>query len=261
MIARITDALERERESNRVKDEFLAIVSHELRTPLNAVLGWAHILNSGTLGASTQRKALESLERNAKAQAQLVEDLLDVSRITSGKLRMNSEPVSLHTIVAGAVDTVRLAAVARGVNIRVAMDPHIDIVVTGDADRLQQVVWNLLSNAVKFNVPDGHVDVTLRRSNAMAEIVVTDVGQGIADDFLPYLFERFRQADASFSRKHGGLGLGLAIVQHLTEAHGGSVTAESAGEGHGATFIVRLPIREVVPRSETRPSGARIATS
>jgi signal transduction histidine kinase/ActR/RegA family two-component response regulator len=256
MIARITDALERERESNRVKDEFLAIVSHELRTPLNAVLGWAHILNSGTLGASTQRKALESLERNAKAQAQLVEDLLDVSRITSGKLRMNSEPVSLHTIVAGAVDTVRLAAVARGINIRVAMDPHIDIVVTGDADRLQQVVWNLLSNAVKFNVPDGHVDITLRRSNAMAEIVVTDVGQGIADDFLPYLFERFRQADASFSRKHGGLGLGLAIVQHLTEAHGGSVTAESAGEGHGATFIVRLPIREIVPRSETRPSGA-----
>ena len=254
MIGRITDALERERESNRVKDEFLAIVSHELRTPLNAVLGWAHILNSGTLAPQTRRKALESLERNAKAQAQLVEDLLDVSRITSGKLRMKSDPVSLNAIVAGAVDTIRLAAAARGINIRVTLDPHADIIVTGDADRLQQVVWNLLSNAVKFNVADGEVEIALRQNGGTAELIVRDSGLGIPADFLPHLFERFTQADASFSRKHGGLGLGLAIVRHLTEAHGGTVDAQSTGEGQGATFTVRLPIREVLSRSETRPA-------
>jgi signal transduction histidine kinase/ActR/RegA family two-component response regulator len=253
MIGRITDALARERESNRVKDEFLAVVSHELRTPLNAVLGWAHILNSGSLAAQTRQKALESLERNAKAQAQLVEDLLDVSRITSGKLRMKSDPVSLNAIVAGAVDTIRLAAAARGITIRIAIDPRADIIVTGDADRLQQVVWNLLSNAVKFNVDDGEVEIALRQNNAAAELIVRDSGLGIPAGFLPHLFERFRQADSSFSRKHGGLGLGLAIVRHLTEAHGGTVDAQSTGEGHGATFTVRLPIREVLTGSETKP--------
>jgi signal transduction histidine kinase/ActR/RegA family two-component response regulator len=251
MLGRITDALARERESNRLKDDFLAVVSHELRTPLNAVLGWAHMLRSGTLPAETQRRALESLERNAKAQAQLVEDLLDVSRIMSGKLRIKSEDVNLNGVVEAAAETIRLAATAKGITTAVIMDSATQIIVAGDADRLQQVVWNLLSNAVKFNYESGHIDIEVRRSGPSAEIVVRDTGQGIPPSFVPHLFERFRQADPSPSRKQGGLGLGLAIVQHLTEAHGGTVSAASPGEGGGATFTVRLPIRTV-----TRPLTA-----
>ena len=255
MLGRITEALARERESNRLKDEFLAIVSHELRTPLNAVLGWTHLLQSGSLGAATQQKALVALQRNAKAQAQLVEDLLDVSRIMAGKLGVKSEQVNLNAVVEGAVETIRLAAAAKNITVNVRINRSTRIVVTGDADRLQQVVWNLMSNAVKFNREDGRIDVELRQDDSMAEIVVSDTGQGISPAFLPHLFERFRQADASVSRQHGGLGLGLAIVKSLTEAHGGTVTADSPGEGRGATFKVRLPIRDVSAdkRRDIRP--------
>ncbi len=236
-------------EANRIKDEFLATLSHELRTPLNAILGWSHLLRSGTLPAQTHQRALEALDRNAKAQTQLVDDLLDVSRIISGKLAIKSEQVDLAAVIAVAIDAIRPSATAKGVNLEVTIDPGAQVFVTGDADRLQQVAWNLLSNAVKFTPDGGRVDVEVRRAVSCAELIVADTGQGIAASFLPHVFERFRQADSSTARTHGGLGLGLAIVRHLTEAHGGSVTVESAGTGQGTTFVVRLPIRAVAERT------------
>jgi Signal transduction histidine kinase len=249
--------------ANRAKDEFLATLSHELRTPLNAMLGWAHMLRANVLPPETQRRALETLERNVRTQAQLVDDLLDVSRIVAGKLHIKGDEVDLTTVVMVAADTVRPASAAKGLSFRVAADPDRQVIVMGDVDRLRQILWNLLTNAVKFTPRGGHVEIELRTTDTSASVVVTDTGQGIRQDFLRHVFERFRQADGSAARRHGGLGLGLAIVRHLTEAHGGSVSAESAGEGLGATFTVQLPIREVRTRPSTNqtpePRGTALA--
>jgi PAS domain S-box-containing protein len=241
----ITDrkALETElRQASQVKDEFLATLSHELRTPLNAVLGWAHMLRENTIDPSMRERALESLERNARAQAQLVEDLLDVSRIRSGKLPVRSEPVDVAEVVRHAVETVQAGVAAKGLTLQLNLPDGPRLLVLGDSDRLQQVVWNLVSNAVKFTPAGGRVDVDLQRDGSSALIVVRDTGQGIDPAFQPRLFERFSQMDSSKTRMHGGLGLGLSIVRHLVEAHGGTVDAESEGQGRGTTFRVRLPL-------------------
>ena len=228
-------------EANRLKDQFLATVSHELRTPLNAILGWARMLNSGRIDERTSVHALEVIERNARAQAQLIDDLLDVSRIISGKLRLNINPVEPLAIVDLALDAVRPAAEAKDIQLQRNYDPKTGT-IPGDPDRLQQIIWNLLSNAIKFTPAGGKVTIAVRRTQAHIEVEITDTGQGIDSEFLPYVFDRFRQGDATVARAHGGLGLGLAIVRHLTELHGGTVEAQSQGEGHGATFTVRLPI-------------------
>jgi PAS domain S-box-containing protein len=227
-------------EANRLKDEFLATLSHELRTPLTAILGWAHMLKAGGLDEATARHAVETVERNAHAQRQLVEDVLDVSRIVTGKLRIERTAVNLLDVVRAALDSVRPAADAKRIELQCSFDPRAGL-VAGDPSRLQQVVWNLLSNAVKFTPAGGVVRIGVERLLAQTRITLSDTGQGIAPDFLPYVFDRFRQADGSTTRQHGGLGLGLAIVRHLVEAHGGSVHAYSAGTGAGATFTVDLP--------------------
>jgi len=233
---------------NRVKDEFLATLSHELRTPLNAILGWSRLVRMGKLDERGRERALETIERNARSQAQLIEDLLDVSRIISGKFCVEVHAVALPEVVEAALDSVRLAADARGIDLRAAVEPTPPI--SGDPTRLQQVVWNLLSNAIKFTSKGGHVVLALRQVESHVEIEVCDDGQGISADFLPYVFDRFRQADGTTTRAHNGLGLGLAIVRHLVELHGGSVRAESGGLGHGSSFVVRLPIAAVRPRSQ-----------
>jgi CheY-like chemotaxis protein len=249
--------------ANRAKDEFMATLSHELRTPLNAMLGWAHMLRSNVLPPDTHRRALDTLERNVRAQAQLVDDLLDVSRIVAGKLQIKGEDVDLAAVVSSAADTVRPAAAAKGLTLRVAVDTEQQVIVTGDPDRLRQILWNLLTNAVKFTPKHGRIDVELLHSDSSASVTVTDSGQGIPGDFLQHVFERFRQADSTTSRRHGGLGLGLAIVRHLTEAHGGSVSAESAGEGLGSTFTVHLPVQVVRRRVDVtvaeEPAGTALA--
>jgi PAS domain S-box-containing protein len=247
-------------DANRLKDEFLATLSHELRTPLNAVLGWAHMLREGTMQPAMYQRALESLERNARAQAQLVEDLLDVSRIIAGKLQIKGDAVDLGAVVTHAVDTVRAGVTAKRLTLQVHVPTGERLVVTGDADRLQQVVWNLVSNAVKFTPTGGRVDVELRQIDAKAEFVVRDTGQGIDPSFRPHLFQRFRQMDASKTRVHGGLGLGLSIVRHLVEAHGGTVEAESEGLGRGATFRVILPLRAVEESDADRTAAGTAAT-
>ena len=248
-------------EANRLKDEFLATLSHELRTPLTSILGWARLLAEGRLDASTARKALETIDRNATAQTQIIEDVLDVSRIISGKLRLQAAPVDLASVVQGAADAVTFAAEAKGV--RLSLEPgRQPVMVTGDATRLQQVVWNLLANAVKFTDAGGGVRVSLGRVGPQAEIAVSDTGQGISPDVLPHVFERFRQAEGGTDRRHGGLGLGLAIVRHLVELHGGEVKAESAGPGLGATFRVRLPLVAALTSSalaDVGGEGARAA--
>ena len=228
--------------ANRMKDEFLATVSHELRTPLTAMLGWIWWLRRGTADPEAQTRAIETVERNARAQAQLVEDLLDVSRIVTGKLRLDVRAADLRDIIVAAVDSVRTAADGKGVTLDVHL-PDTAASLSVDPDRLQQVVWNLLSNAIKFTPEGGGVEVTLDARPTEASIVVTDTGAGISPEFLPYVFDRFRQAEASSTRTYGGLGLGLAIVRHLVELHGGTVRAASAGEGHGTTFTVKLPVR------------------
>jgi PAS domain S-box-containing protein len=228
-------------EANRIKDEFLATLSHELRTPLTAMLGWLGMMRSKSLDAATSAYAFEAIERNARMQAQLIEDLVDVSRIVSGKLKLDSRPMDLTPVVHAAIDAVRPAADAKQISIQVTSDPFIGP-VTGDPDRLQQVIWNLLSNAVKFTPPQGSVNVQVRQSASSAQIVVSDSGIGIAPEFLPHVFERFRQADSTATRAHGGLGLGLAIVRHLIELHGGTVTAESDGVNQGARFTLDLPL-------------------
>ena len=225
-------------------DEFLATLSHELRTPLNAMLGWSHLLRTGTLNSETQHRALEALERNGRAQAKLVDDLLDVSRIVSGRLKLRLEDVDLGSLLQSSIETVRQAAEAKDLTVQLQV-PNAQLIATGDADRLRQVFWNLMINAVKFTPPHGRIDVVLTTNDGAAQIIVRDTGAGIRPEFLPYVFERFRQADSTRSRKHGGLGLGLAIVRHLAEAHGGSVAVDSAGENQGATFTVRLPMRAV----------------
>jgi signal transduction histidine kinase len=228
-------------DANRLKDEFLATVSHELRTPLTAIMGWSHMLRHGRLDEATVNRAIDTIERNAKSQAQLVEDILDVSRVVSGKLRLNIEPVDASSVINAAIDSVQLAADSKEIQLVVTLDPSARR-VAGDASRLQQVVWNLLSNAIKFTPTGGRVEVRLERADADAQIRVSDTGQGINADFLPFIFDRFRQADGTSTRRHGGLGLGLAIVRHLVELHGGTVHVDSAGEGLGSTFTIRLPL-------------------
>jgi PAS domain S-box-containing protein len=233
-------ARDRAEEANRAKDEFLATVSHELRTPLTAILGWTSILRTTPLSVEKQARALETVERSARAQAQIVDDLLDISRIVAGRMRLELKPVDLGGVVDAVLDVVRPAAAARGIQLEPLLEPDVGF-VQGDAQRLQQVAWNLLTNAIKFTPQGGRVSVRLRRVEACVELEVRDSGQGISPAFLPHLFERFQQADGSATRRHGGLGLGLSIVRHLMELQGGSVHAHSEGEGQGARFTVRIP--------------------
>jgi PAS domain S-box-containing protein len=237
--------------ASRSKDEFLATVSHELRTPLNAVLGWARVLRGSKLDPETAARAIEVIEKNARAQAQLIEDLLDVSRIVAGKLRITVRPIDLAAVINAAIDVVRPAADAKGIALSVGFGTDSGF-VSGDADRLQQVIWNLLSNGVKFTPNGGRVWVTLRRIEGYVDVFVNDTGQGIDPAFLPFVFDRFRQADASLTRSHSGLGLGLAIVRHLVELHGGAVSVDSQGIGLGTTLTVRLP-SAAGPESQQEP--------
>ena len=240
----------------RLKDEFLATVSHELRTPLNAILGWSTLLRRIDPGSPDHGRGLETIERNARVQAQIIGDLLDMSRIISGKVQLDIQPIDLGEVINAAIDSVRPSIEARKLRLRVALDARAGR-LRGDPGRLQQVIWNLLTNAVKFTPPGGHIDVVLERVNSHVEVSVEDSGIGIKPEFLAFVFDRFRQADSSTTRRHGGLGLGLSIVKHLVELHGGSVRVKSPGEGQGATFIVALPISvlrtEEVSREE-RPS-------
>ena len=237
--------------ANRLKDEFLDTVSHELRTPLTAILGWAHMIRSNSLDQATILRAIETIERNAQAQAQLVEDILDVSRVATGKLRLNIEPVDVATVINAAIDSVLLAADSKDIQLEVTLDPSARY-VSGDSGRLQQITWNLLSNAIKFTPSGGRVSVRLERDGSNAQIRVSDTGQGISPQFIPFIFERFRQADGSSTRRHGGLGLGLAIVRHLVELHGGTVQAASPGEGLGSTFTIKLPLAPSHERTKSR---------
>jgi PAS domain S-box-containing protein len=227
--------------ANRVKDEFLATVSHELRTPLNAILGWSSMLVAGKLSETDAVHALEAIVRNARSQAQIIEDILDVSRTVSGKLRLDLKPIELISVIRAAVDVVSPAAEAKGVQLLLSLEPSADR-VQGDAARMQQVIWNLLTNAVKFTPENGRIEVKLKRVDSFAEIAVCDTGEGITKEFLPYVFDRFHQADGSTTRRHGGLGLGLAIARHLVEMHGGTIAAYSDGLGRGASFILKVPI-------------------
>ena len=241
LLAREQAARQQAEVASRLKDEFLSTVSHELRTPLNAMLGWVNLLRAGRLDEATASRALETVERNARAQNKLIEDLLDVSRIITGKLRLDVQPVDLVAVVEAAIETVRPTAEAKGLRLQSILDPLAGP-ISGDPNRLQQVVWNLLSNAIKFTPRGGRIMVRLERINSHVEIIVSDTGQGISPEFLPYVFERFRQADSSSTRVHGGLGLGLAIVRHLVELHAGTVQAYSLGEGQGTTVKVLLPL-------------------
>jgi PAS domain S-box-containing protein len=237
-----------------MKDEFLATLSHELRTPLNAVLGWATALRAGHFPTEELEQGLETIERNARVQAQIIEDLLDMSRIISGKVRLDVQRVDLPAVVAAAIDTVRASASAKGVRLQTIIDP-LNAPVTGDPNRLQQVFWNLLSNAIKFTPKGGRVQALLERVDSHVEVSIIDTGEGISPEFLPYVFDRFKQADASTTRRHGGLGLGLAIVKQLVELHGGSVRVKSSGTGKGASFIVSLPMTVLHPLQEPWERG------
>jgi len=254
LLTREQEARQDAESANRLKDEFLATLSHELRTPLNAIIGWSHLLRTGTLDAPTAARALETIDRNAKAQNQLINDILDVSRIITGKLHLAMQPLDPGAVMETAIDTLRPAATAKDITIEASLEPEVGT-LSGDPDRLQQVVWNLLSNAIKFTPKGGKVQVRLRRLDSQAVIVVADSGPGISPEFLPHVFERFRQGDASTTRSHLGLGLGLAIVRHLVELHGGTVEASSEGEGKGSTFSVFLPLINARPRGA--PAGAK----
>jgi len=243
----IEQAAHRETElAARLKDEFVMTVSHELRTPLTAIAGWVQIIETGKLDAQQTKAAIETIARSARAQGRLIEDLLDVSRMISGKLRLDVRPLRIADVVRDAVSTVRPAAEAKMLRLDVVVDPEAGT-MTADPDRLQQIVWNLLSNAIKFTPAGGRVLVSAERSDSAIDIVVRDSGVGIPPEFLPHVFDRFRQGDAGSQRSHGGLGLGLAIVRHLVELHGGTVRAESGGRGQGATFRVTLPIHTAIP--------------
>ena len=231
--------------ANHMKDQFLATLSHELRTPLNAVVGWAHMLRTNTVAPEARDRALEALERNARAQMQLVDDLLDISRIVSGKLPIVPEAIELWSVLAAAIETVRPNAAAKDVALVMTPHPPPPLPAFGDAARLRQIMWNLLSNALKFTPAGGRIEVALTSVPGEAIVVVEDTGEGIAAELIPYIFERFRQGDASVTRRHGGLGLGLAIARHLAEAHGGSLTGASDGPGRGARFTLRLPLPAV----------------
>ena len=240
--------------ANSIKDEFLATLSHELRTPLTSILGWSHLLDNGKLDEEAAKRAVETIVRNAEAQKLLIDELLDISRIIIGKLRLDVGPVQLAPMLESIVDGMRPAADARNIQLRTALDQSLDPIF-GDPDRLQQVFWNLLSNAIKFTSQGGKVLVRLERADSNLEITISDTGQGIARELLPYVFDRFRQSDSSSSRTHGGLGLGLAIVRQLVELHGGTVSAESPGEGEGSTFKVRLPVRSVRQEPDDRANS------
>jgi signal transduction histidine kinase len=242
LLVREREARRQAEEANRIKDEFLATLSHELRTPLSAILGWVQILRLGKPAPEAVARGLAAIERNAGVQAQLIAELLDVSRIITGNLRLELQAVELAQVIDAALDSVRPAALAKGIELHPALDRQVAVVM-GDATRLQQVVWNLLSNAVKFTPREGRVEVRLAGSRGEVRIEVSDNGIGIAPAFVPFVFDRFRQADSTTTRAHGGLGVGLSIVRHLVELHGGTVRVESAGEGQGATFLVRLPVQ------------------
>jgi signal transduction histidine kinase len=241
-------------EANRLKDEFVAIVSHELRTPLTPILGAVYMLRNERYDEKIFNRALDLIERNAKAQAKIVEDLLDLSRILSGKLRLNWEFVDMGSVIHAAIETVRPASEAKGIQIETCLNP-VKNAIRGDTDRLQQVIWNLLANSVKFTPKGGRITIELEESATYAEIRVIDTGIGIGPEFLPYVFERFRQENATRTRVHGGLGLGLAIVRHLVESHGGTVLAQSSGDKQGSTFVVRLPVRTVHETARTAHVG------
>jgi signal transduction histidine kinase len=246
-------------EAARLKDEFVMTVSHELRTPLTSIAGWVQILETGKLDAEQSKTAIETISRNARVQARLIDDLLDVSRLISGKLRLEVREVDVARLVRDVVSIVQPAADAKSLRLEAALDPEAGT-IAADPDRLQQIMWNLLANAIKFTPFGGQVVVSVQRRGRSVEIAVRDSGSGIPADFLPHVFDRFRQGDASAQRNHGGLGLGLAIVRHLVELHGGTVTAESAGAGHGATFRIALPIKQ--PAGAADPAGAaRIETA
>jgi PAS domain S-box-containing protein len=260
---KITEALEEARKArqqaelaSRAKDEFLATVSHELRTPLTAIVGWVRMLRSGSLPPERAAQALEVIDRNVRSQAQLIEDLLDISRITMGKLRLDVRPVQPASVINAAVESLTVAAEARRVRIQTVLDSHAGP-ISGDFERLQQVVWNLLSNAIKFTPKGGRVQVVLERVNSHIEIRVSDSGQGISPEFLPFVFDRFSQAETASTRQHGGLGMGLAISKAIIELHGGSISAYSEGEGKGTTFTVNIPVmavaKETVPVERVHP--------
>lgn len=249
-------------ESNRLKDEFLATVSHELRTPLTAILGWSRMLESGSLESDAAKRAIETIKRNAKSQAQIIDDILDVSRIITGNLYLELHPIGLESVLEAAVNVVRPTAEAKGIRIELNLVRE-PIAVSGDTNRLQQVFWNLLSNAVKFTQSGGSVSVQLRKVDSQAEVIVSDTGLGITPEFLPYVFDRFRQADSTSTRHHGGLGLGLAIARHLIEIHGGLIEARSDGVGTGATFVVKLPVagsrvEALAPRVDDREAELKL---
>jgi signal transduction histidine kinase len=240
--------------ASRLKDEFLSVLSHEMRTPLNAILGWAQIISSRECDEQTVRRGIEAVQRNAASQLHLVEDLLDVSRIITGKMMIRTDLVNVTETVNAAVDIIRPSAAARNQTLTLTIDPDVRPVV-GDADRLRQCTWNVLSNAVKFTPAGGHIHVSVVQRGTLAQIVVRDDGQGIAPEFLPHVFDRFRQADPGATRAHGGLGLGLAVVRHLVEAHGGTVSAASEGCGRGSTFAISLPTRADVHVRRTAGAG------
>ena len=249
--------------ASRVKDDFVAMVSHELRTPLNAILGWTQLMARSSNDHDLVERGLEVVARNTRLQAQLISDLLDISRIVAGKLSLDMDSLDLGSIVSGALETIESEAKAKGVALETSLEETPTIVV-GDSARLQQVVWNLLSNAIKFTPRGGHVRLTLRHAGERAEIVVADDGAGIRPEFLPHVFDRFHQADRSITRRFGGLGLGLSIVKHLVDVHGGSVLAESPGEGQGATFTISLPaiaaLGPALDRRKRPPAGAKPRT-
>lgn len=251
-------AREEAERANRIKDEFLAVLSHELRSPLNPILGWAKLLQTKKFDAAKTTEALKTIERNAKLQAELIEDLLDVSRILRGKLSLNVGAIDLRAIVHAAIETVHLSSEAKAIQIETTFEPNIGQ-VSGDSARLQQIIWNLLSNAIKFTPSGGKVNIRLAQIDAQIQITVSDTGKGISPEFLPFVFDYFRQADSTTTRKFGGLGLGLAIVRHLVELHGGTVRADSPGEGQGATFTVNLPL--MLPRSEANQNNGQIDSS
>ena len=264
---RLEDNLRRRAEdlaaANRAKEDFLATLSHELRTPLNAMLGWTRLLRMGKLDATANARALETIERNAHIQEQLIADILDVSRIVTGRLRLELRPIELAPVAAAAIDAVRPAAEAKGLTL--TAETQFQGTVLGDPDRLQQVLWNLLVNAIKFTPAGGEVTLAISRSGPSARITVADTGEGISDELLPFIFDRFTQGDASVTRPHGGLGLGLSIVRHIVELHGGKVLAQSAGQGEGAIFSVHLPLRAIKHAAveqgvgQTQPlSGVRV---
>jgi signal transduction histidine kinase len=241
--------------ANRLKDEFLATLSHELRTPLNAVLGYARMLQTGAIPPEKVPQALEVIDRNAGSLAQIVEDVLDISRIVLGKARLKVEPTDIAAVVEDAIATVRPAVEAKGIRLKCTLG-HGTATVRGDHNRLQQVVWNILSNAVKFTPQGGEIDVRVQQIGSEMQVVIRDTGVGFPASFRPHVFERFRQAESGVTRVHGGLGLGLSIARHIVEMHGGTIDAESPGEGKGATFTVSLPVAGVTARAVPSP-GAR----